>query len=343
MNITFNFSNPNEQSDGIHVYRSLTEILSDALPAPLATLPPDATTFTDTTAVQGTLYHYRIGVFADTDEALGYDFVLKGSPDSANGPGPQKLIAGDWNLGLFGQIRSTDFVTYASLGTFLGITAGTAGIDMDWIKVAYKGKVLFIPLGVTRYAVPYSTVYSAGGVYGTNDDGLVIPAGALATNQYRPFNIGSWTLFPRIMKGCADGVTIPPNRDGRTPPATGLPENEFDAIMGAMHQTKVFGNAKLPGQFTVADYLSWPMGINASDTMMDMCQQPLGDQIGVAPYRGSRTGTTFTPPLGGVGTPAPGSLLAVNVQTATMVSTFFTASGASTIRSCWRGIIELAQ
>ncbi|HEX9137445.1 MAG TPA: hypothetical protein VF905_10975 [Nitrospirota bacterium] len=64
MNITITFDNANGgREEGIHVYRSNSAFEVDALPAPIATLPPGATQYVDDAVVLGGKYYYRFGIF----------------------------------------------------------------------------------------------------------------------------------------------------------------------------------------------------------------------------------------------------------------------------------------
>lgn len=332
MPVTLNFENFNPGIEGIAIYRSDDPIDANNLPEPLVTLGPTETTYTDDTTVHGQMYHYRVAVYIGTDVAPGPNYAMRDATASETGPGPQNIVSGDWNLGLFGQLRSSDFMPTANVASHLGITAGTAAPDFNWIKVAYKGKVLFIPISVTRFNLSYNSVYSAGGIYGTDDDGLVTPAGALATNQFKPMIFNGYTLIPRVLKGCPMGVPAPPNRDGRVTPVTALPDNEFDDILGMMlpinpPNTLIVDKGKF-GRYE--EYL-WPISTGAAIAYMEMTPQPTGDILTVFPGRGGR--------LYNANIAMAGSNLSLNVATASMTTTFYVSSGS--VQSAWRGILEL--
>lgn len=82
-------------------------------------------------------------------------------------PGPQTIIAGDQNIGFFGEVSGTDFVTYPDLQTAVGFTTGTAmNPTAGWLKMAYKGKVQFISKLSVRNNVSWAAMNTLGIVVG---------------------------------------------------------------------------------------------------------------------------------------------------------------------------------
>lgn len=63
----------------------------------------------------------------------------------ANEPGPQKLVAGDDQLGYYGIVEAADFISGTDLAAMVGLNAGTVIANTgQWLKFAYKGKRLYI-------------------------------------------------------------------------------------------------------------------------------------------------------------------------------------------------------
>ena len=108
--------------------------------------------------------------------------VGKEYPDS--GPGSKVLQYGDENLGYFGKIAAEDFFTQTELATATGMFAGALEVEYpEWIKCFINGKVLFIPSQPIRTGLCWNDLYSAGVVYGTDDNGKY--PGSPAVNQFK--------------------------------------------------------------------------------------------------------------------------------------------------------------
>lgn len=332
MNITLSFDNYNGGTeDGVHVYRDIAPIPDTPLPTPLATLAAGSVSYVDSTVIRGTKYYYRFGIFKGSDELLSPNKVVRAVAPSDTGPGPQQLTMGDWDLGFFGLTKSSDLVTYVALANFLGLTTGSAVTDYDWLKFAYKGKVLFVAKAAARYNLTYASIYVAGGVYGTNDNGLAVPTGSVATNQYKPLIIGSWTVLPRIMKGLPDNGTKPADR-GIALQATALPSNEFDDVIGSIcNDAKYTGDTNY-GYFGRFDAdLTTPL--TAGQGISDYCQQTSGfTDLTNTILRGGRNA--------GTAAMSPASLFACLVTGVNSSSALWTGS-SMTIFGGWRPVLEL--
>ncbi|BAQ02712.1 hypothetical protein AVU38_gp184 [Ralstonia phage RSL2] len=335
MDITITFDNYNGGTeDGVHVYRSDTPMLDASMPAPLATIAAGSTSYVDATVVRGNKYYYRVGIFKGTDETLTPNRAFRAVAAADTGPGPQKLISGDWDLGYFGYAKSTsDLISYANLGTALGLsTAGTALTnDLDWLKVAYKGKVLFVARTMYKYNIAYTTLYSAGAVFGTNDNGLLVPGGATATNQYHPQTINGFTLIPRILKGLPDNAALPANV--ALTGAAALPTNEYDDILGSF-----MSPIKYTGDVTnnVLGRQDWDLypAMGASYGITEHCQQTSGfTNANLGLLRGGRA-TNVLPVY-------PGSLSNMAVTAGYAGTTLWNALGVSNIYGGWRQVLEL--
>lgn len=62
VNITW--EDPNNNEDGVRIYRGTAPLDLDNLPVPLAdNLPADTTTYSDTTAAAATTYYYVVACF----------------------------------------------------------------------------------------------------------------------------------------------------------------------------------------------------------------------------------------------------------------------------------------
>lgn len=103
--------------------------------------------------------------------------------DKSGSPGGNKLVAGNKQAGLFGFVKASDFITGSALATAIGMTAGNLQNDTTpWIKYMWNGKICFTPLKAIRNTVTWDDIYKCGCVYGTDNEGLLPPAGRLGAN-----------------------------------------------------------------------------------------------------------------------------------------------------------------
>lgn len=69
-------------------------------------------------------------------------------------PGSQTLLAGDTNLGWYGEVPAADLIDGAALSTLVGLTLGTPqNQSSPWLKFAYQGKTLFVAKQPFRTAI----------------------------------------------------------------------------------------------------------------------------------------------------------------------------------------------
>lgn len=329
MSFTINFDNYNGGAEeGVRVYRSETPIVDGALPAPLATLPPSSTTFVDETAVRGAKYYYRFGLFQGTDELISPNKAFLVAAPEDTGPGPQQLVMGDWDLGLFGFVKSADFVSPGGLVGLLGITEGTTTtLDNGWMKVAYKGKVLFISRGAVKVAISFNHLYNAGVVYGTNDNGPVVPSGQTPTNQYRPQTIAGYTFVPRLLKGQPDGSAFPAVKPDAT--AVQAASHEYEDILSQFINSPRSTSDLSYGRFARNDVVHLPG--TSSYSHSEHVQQQAGWDVTKIITRGQRLNDNITPRLTTIFQPLP----------TTTNASFANGGGTYSIYLCWRPVLEL--
>lgn len=128
---------------------------------------------------------------------------------SNTGPGSKTLIAGNEDAGFFGEVSSAELIGYAALKTHLGFSAGSVVADAGWLKFIHKGVIKFISKKGCYNGLTWNALYAAGGIYGTNDDGLY-PA-TTPKNQHHPFTVSDGTkvctLVPKLISGSAQDPT----------------------------------------------------------------------------------------------------------------------------------------
>lgn len=106
----------------------------------------------------------------------GTNKILPVIPD--NGPGPSTLRQYDPGSGdgYFGLTTISDLFTVEQLeavaATPLPGSATNRGVQDLWGKYTIDGKIIYIPKVTVRSGVSWANLYSAGFLYGTNDNGL---------------------------------------------------------------------------------------------------------------------------------------------------------------------------
>lgn len=334
MNLTINWSNYNGGTeDGVNIYRDVNPIPDTPLPSPLATLAAGSTSYVDTTVVRGTKYYYRIGIFKGGDQQLTKNRAIRAVASTDTGPGPQTIANGDWDLGYFGITRSTDLISYGNLASNLGLgSTGSIMTDRDWIKLAYKGKVLLIARNTARYNLTYNALYAAGAVFGTNDNGLIVPSGAVATNQYKPQIIASFTYIPRLLQGLPSSVSAYPATATNNTSLTADPgSNEWDDIMGAI----IGGTARWTGDTATAKLTQLRDDFGAylgATCAADYCQGLPNIANTTTLWRGGRLASA---------TWNPGPCASIPVASVSTTSSTLNGSTGQSVFPVWRPVLEL--
>ena len=232
MKIDLKWVNRNVGEEGTRIYRSETAMDPENLPEPLATVGSGVTTYSDTAIIRGKQYFYRFETFKGEDKALSNEISISAIPYS--GPGPQKLIMGDYEAGYFGQVTSTEFFTGEEVAYYSGLSQGAViNNTTNWFKFAHKGKILFIPMKQIRGGVSWTELYNKGLVYGreleetTPHTAITIPVEQL---KYVTKNGDNFKV--RLMKGApadpAVGTTI------STTDSTGFEGSEWNDLIYKM-------------------------------------------------------------------------------------------------------------
>lgn len=239
MSLTLNWVDRNITVDKFRIYRATTPILDGAVPAYMAEVAAGVFTYTDSTAVRNQLYHYRVGTVQGTDETLSANMPLAYMPYT--GPGPQKLLRGDWSLGTFGRINAEDLFAASELvslvTTFNFPLPPVAQTTVTWIKMVYNGKILFVPDRSISQALAvwsWADLYKAGLVYGTDDPSTwsalakstygTIPQAFTVTKNEHSFIM----RLPGTRVGTLTGSAVPANQVG----------GEYDYIMAPNYQNR---------------------------------------------------------------------------------------------------------
>ncbi len=334
MEITLNWFNPNAGLEtGTRIFRSNAPITAENLPAPLATVGPGVTMYIDNTVVLGNMYYYRTQIFDAKDSYLTKTIAVRAITPEQTGAGPKNLTMGDWDMGVFGYIESVDLFKPDDVFALTNTTP--VGLnnpsDYGWIKMAYKGKVLFIAMQPTRWNVSYAEVYAAGLVFGVNNNGPIVPSGKTPVNQFKPIMRNGFNYIPRILKGLADDIAAAPANIATNIMLVSDPgSSEWDDIVhGLTIYPRYSGQLTAPGRF---GDLGYTFGINYSGSTQftDMCQQTANLSSGV--YRGVKSGYTVSH--------YPGPFFPLTVDLT--YGQFSISGGQQAVYAAYRPVLELA-
>lgn len=189
MGITIKWDDQTDQAlDAVEIYRSTTKIDENNPGQPIASLPGDAVLYEDTGVLVGNTYHYRVALVKGQNRVFGAEQTQ--GYYSNLGPGPQKVIRGDWVAGFFGEYLPVDFVTHADVANKIkAAVKNTTGISFststggNWYKFVYKGKILYIPSVQLLTSNNWQNGYNAGFIYGSDDFGKTPDGDAGNVNQ----------------------------------------------------------------------------------------------------------------------------------------------------------------
>jgi len=182
---------------GHKIYRSVTPMDIQNMPAPIATLNPNTTEYTDEAVIEGNFYYYRVSAYTTNGEEFSNEVYAEAR---LLGPGSDVLIAGDMTAGFFGEVDSSELITGDALAMEIGLSEGTSiNNTTSWLKFSYEDKVLFIPKLNLRYGVTWRNIYDAGALYGTDDTGI-FPTTTPKVQDAR-VTVGSHTFRVRLIRG----------------------------------------------------------------------------------------------------------------------------------------------
>lgn len=198
------WNNANTQATDVVIYRGITPLSPTALPAPYVTLTQGETSFDDSAVVYGTTYYYMLVTKSKDGQKTAASRNIVIQAGIGRGLGPNVLQDGTEQLGYFGLILSADFipaVTITAAAAPGGPTLPT--FIRDWYKFIRRGKILYIPSSNCG-GVLWTTLYSAGFVYGRDDNGPVGGVPAVPVNQRRVVEWRGERYLVRLLRGYAD-------------------------------------------------------------------------------------------------------------------------------------------
>lgn len=242
MSITLKWTNPSVL-DEVQVFRSDTPLAAGAIPtgSPIATITDKSQSYTDNTSVQNKYYYYTLAFKTAGELVYAPQSVAINMPYT--GPGPQTIQTGTWERGIFGFVAASEMVTNQELQAFLG--GGTAfATNGGWLKLIWKGKIMFYPLYRVCSLVSWNMVYLAGCMYGVAGNGPSTGHGLTPTDQGRVISKGEHDFLLRLprVSSTADFSWGGNNRD--------LDSEWHNMICACFNQ-----NSASPA-FDLADYLA---------------------------------------------------------------------------------------
>lgn len=154
--------------DKVVIYRATSRISTAALPAPLVELAADAVAYEDSAVVSGNVYYYIIALVKGSQISFSSNYET--GYFASTGPGPQTLMRGTWECGLFGYLTDAEFFSYADIKDQLALPWAISWQTGGWFKLIYKGKIIYYP--TNSYGNnSWNNVYAAGMVYGDDTNG----------------------------------------------------------------------------------------------------------------------------------------------------------------------------
>lgn len=218
-----------------NIYRSTSRIDVTNPPAALATVAGNVHTYEDTTALRNTLYYYVVSAF----DAAGDETFSENMPSGYypyTGPGPQTLVRGNLEMGVFGEMDADALFLPADLKTLTGHSGTAATIFSKWIKAAYKGKIVFFanyPSG----SLKFDDVYAAGMAYSgipQEEWPSLATVGRALVPQNKVIWKGEDSFYVRLPSSRK-------NRNSTSTVAADLLGGEYDALIVACLRQKTAG------------------------------------------------------------------------------------------------------
>lgn len=203
MGIVINWTDLNASApDGFKIYRGDTPLDPGSLPAPIATVGPAIRTYEDQDVTRNKAYHYIVAAYDETlGQVLSQPITMGYFPIS--GIGPQTLLRGNSDSGLYGIVPNADFFTPAAFKTAAGGPGSVLNIATHWFKVIAGGKIMLIPNYPISNGVSFDAIYNAGVAYGgvaQADWAASVLTGRSVVAQNKTVQKGGFTYNVRLLR-----------------------------------------------------------------------------------------------------------------------------------------------
>lgn len=228
--------------DTLTLYWSNTSFTADTLPGNVVNLTPTDTSYTDTSVPANSTRYYMVKATKAGENDMFSQCMVHGNFPKT-GPGSNKVLRGNWDVGLMDVLTPAQVFTIAGLKTALGLATSFGGTVTEstvtnWYKFVYKGKIILIPNAPfsNTGAIRWPDLYNAGLIYGVDGPGsppfdLVTsgaqPAIPATVNQKKVVTIGSDSFLVRVVKMS----TLPTNQE--------VPSNKDSFVGGEWWETMV--------------------------------------------------------------------------------------------------------
>lgn len=201
MRVRLRWTDQNTVPHSTKIYRSDSEPLSNPTGSLLVTLTNGETVWDDTTVVRGATYWYTFAVTNAGDTKYSVPVQVTASPRT--GPGPQELVWGDQDWGVYGVLADTSFITTTRLLATIGPGGLPNTFTNTWHKFCRKGKTLFVPRMSISFSITWAQLYRKGLVHGVAGPGPQ-NGGNADTEQRTTIQIGSDEFIVRLPTGFDD-------------------------------------------------------------------------------------------------------------------------------------------
>jgi len=199
--------------------------------------------------------------------------IPKKLDDPSGSPGPNMLVKGTMQEGYFGLVTSAEMITGDALTTLVGIAQGTSqNSTTNWLKFAYKGKVLFVAQKPIRYDLSWDAINNVGAVMGT-----------------KQVAIKSLNYKARLLKGALTNPCEDTANDN------GVRGSEWNRLMCAVHEQAKNKNWAYP-QYVEADIQDFGTYFTDADLITNSsagngsyswCQETIKSVSSYRVYRGN--------------------------------------------------------
>ena len=320
MELIVNWTNRTENADSIKIYRKVEPFLESELGEAIATLPGNASSFTDEVEF-GKTYYYRTQTIKSGDSVVSAQ--LTAIATTYTGPGPQTLISGDTECGFYGEVSEQELDNPALLMSRIVGSGQQLGTDPAWLKFSYKGKILYFSKQIL-FGVTYQALYDAKVVDGKRG----LPQNPLGSNptleQYREEVIRGQRFIVRTPRGDNDTklgyMTTTGASNIYTDDVVGFRDCEYtDLIFAVVDRAGVTNVKRKLANYPVGD-------IYPHNLRMDYVQELIA---GYPLVRGCRSSNNSA---------YAGNRLPVTAGITT--STVVVAGSNNYIYGCWRPVLE---
>jgi len=181
--------------------------------------------------VKGATYWYTFVVANKTNRVVSTPVQVIALPRT--GHGPQEIVWGDQDWGIYGYVDENLFITTAKLfslfepgGSFF-TTSGT--VANYWNKFVRNGKTLFVPRKAVSFNTNWNDLYLKGLVFGVNGPGPQT-GGNPETNQLRTVIIDGDEYIVRLPTGFDDRDNPTRVIPGELTPSNGGPFRKYSEL-----------------------------------------------------------------------------------------------------------------